>query len=124
MTRTPMAQRHETYLWTYWTQRQLRSDCAFAQFNQNLHCAHFLVIKVAKFLHVDNEESEQTARLRWAYISEGTFSHVAHQILFCSVLLRIGLLNKLIDIYKCRILFPAATFCLKQLAVFLWHFFF
>ena len=45
----------------------------------------------AKFLHADNEDADQTARmhrlvcLRWAHISEGTFSPVASQIIADSV---------------------------------------
>ena len=40
-------------------------------------------MKSAKFLHVDNEDSDPTAgevqadlSLRWAHMSEGTFSYV------------------------------------------------
>ena len=41
----------------------------------------FGIAKNAKFLHADNEDSEQTARmrrlicLRWAHMSDGTFKH-------------------------------------------------
>ena len=38
-------------------QRRFRSDCAFAQSDQNLHWAHFWITKDAKFRHADNEDS-------------------------------------------------------------------
>ena len=55
---------------------------AHAQADQNLHWTHFGIANVAKFLHTDNEDSNQTARMRrlshrQAYVSEGTFSHIA-----------------------------------------------
>ena len=45
-----------------------------------------LIAKDAKFLHADNEDSNQTARMRsliWVFVgctSEGTFSHVVSHI--------------------------------------------
>ena len=45
----------------------------------------FWIAKDSKFLHADNEDSDQTAQadlsLCWALMSEGTFSHVTAQIL-------------------------------------------
>ena len=32
--------------------------------DQNLHWAQFFVVNDAKFLHADNEDSDQTARIR------------------------------------------------------------
>ena len=69
-------------------QRRFRSVCEFAQFDLNLRGA-FCIAKDAKFLNVDNEDSDQTARMRrliWVFFArkclEGTFSHVAvHMVL-------------------------------------------
>ena len=55
----------------------LRRDadaCTFAQSD----CAHLGYPGVKKFLHADNEDSDQTARVLrlisgWAHLSEGTF---------------------------------------------------
>ena len=47
----------------------------------------FRIAKDAKFLHSDNEDSGQTARKHmliwvcWTHMSEGTFPHVAAQII-------------------------------------------
>ena len=39
-------------------------DCAFAQSDQNLHWAHFgFIAKEAKFLHANNEDSDQIAQM-------------------------------------------------------------
>ena len=46
-----------------YTQRRFRSACAFAQSDQNLHW-RFWIVKDAKFLHADNEDSNQTAPMR------------------------------------------------------------
>ena len=52
----------------------------------NMFVGPFWIAKGEKFLHVDNEDSKQTARMRrlnclsWAHISEGTFSHVVTHI--------------------------------------------
>ena len=56
-------------------QRRFRSSCDFEQSNQNLHWADFgyTMYKGAEFLFADNEGSDLS--LRWAYMSEGTFSH-------------------------------------------------
>ena len=45
-------------------QQRFRSACAFAQSDQTLHCVHFWIAKVAKFLHADHEDSDQTAQMR------------------------------------------------------------
>ena len=49
------------------------SACAFAQSDQNPYCAYivFWIAKDAKFLHVYNEDSDQTARMRrliWVFV--------------------------------------------------------
>ena len=52
-------------------QRRFRSACAFAQSDQNLHCAHFWLAKTEKILHADNKDSNQTARTRrliWVFV--------------------------------------------------------
>ena len=52
----------------------------------NMFIGPFWNAEDAKLLHVDNEDSKQTARMRrlnclsWADISEGTFSHVVTHI--------------------------------------------
>ena len=52
----------------------------------------FWIVKVAKYLHVDGKDSDQTAQmhrlrltlsLRWAYMSDGMHSHVMRLLLFC-----------------------------------------
>ena len=43
----------------------------------------FWIAKDAKFLHADNEDCENALAdlsLRWAHMSEGTFSHVAAHV--------------------------------------------
>ena len=43
----------------------------FAQSDQNLHWSHFWKVKDAKFLHADNEDSDQTAQMRrliWIFV--------------------------------------------------------
>ena len=53
-----------------WTGRSFRSACEFAHSDQNLHWAHWRV-KDTKLLHVNNENSEQIARIRrliWIFI--------------------------------------------------------
>ena len=44
--------------------RRFRSACAFAQSDQHLHLAHIEQPRMQKFLHADNEDSDQTARMR------------------------------------------------------------
>ena len=44
-----------------YAQRKFRSACPFAQSDQNLHWAYF---GYKKMLHADNEDSDQTARMR------------------------------------------------------------
>ena len=52
-------------------QRRLRSACAIAQYDQNLHWVHL----GRKFLHADNEYSDLI--LCCEHMSEGTFSNIA-----------------------------------------------
>ena len=61
--RLQMSSSQKTYLRTC-AQRRFRSACAFAQSDLNLRWAHFAIAKDVKFLHADNEDSEQTARMR------------------------------------------------------------
>ena len=67
-------------------QLSFRSDCEFAQSDQNLHWAQFWIAKVAKLLHADNRDAVQTARvcrlicLRPEHMSKGTFLDVLAHI--------------------------------------------
>ena len=45
------------------TMRRIRSACASAQSDQDIHYAHFSTVNDAKFLHADSEDSDQTARM-------------------------------------------------------------
>ena len=45
-------------------QRRFRSACAFAQSDQNLPWGAFWIATDTKFLNADNEDSDQTARMR------------------------------------------------------------
>ena len=67
-----------------YAEQRFISSCAFAQCDQNLHWTHVWIVKDTKFLHVDNEDSNQILHtdlsLHWAYILEGTLSHVATQM--------------------------------------------
>ena len=51
----------------------------FACGSERVNGANFWIAKDATFFHADNEDSDQTAQndltLRWAHISDGTFSH-------------------------------------------------
>ena len=49
--------------------RRFRSACANTEADQNPHWAH--ILERQKFLHVDNEDSDQTARIRrlsWVFV--------------------------------------------------------
>ena len=68
-------------------QRRFRSDCAFAQSDQNLPCAQFEQLKLQRFF-LRTKKTDQTSRMRkltWVVFgrtSEGTFSHVAAEMLY------------------------------------------
>ena len=82
------SQRLKTYIRTS-AQRRLGSACAFAQSYQT-SLGPFWIAKAAKFLRVDNEDYNQTARVRRVstHMSEGTFSHVEAHINFVCLIVR------------------------------------
>ena len=45
-------------------QQRFRSACVFAQCDQNHHWMPFWLVKDAEFLHEDNKDADQTARMR------------------------------------------------------------
>ena len=69
-------------------QRRFRSAYAFAQSGQNLHMTHFgkprkgckVSSCVQRRLLSDCADAQADLSLRWAHISEGTFSHLAAQL--------------------------------------------
>ena len=54
-------------------QRRFRSDCAYAQSDQNLCWAHFWIAKHARFIYAHNDDSDQTVRMR-AHVRRYNFS--------------------------------------------------
>ena len=58
------SQHHKMYLPTSAPSEDSDRDCANAQSDQNLHLAHFWTAKDAIFLHADNKDIDQTARMR------------------------------------------------------------
>ena len=46
----------------FYRQGSFRSARAFPQSHQNFHWAHFQIAKNTKFLHVNNEDSDENAR--------------------------------------------------------------
>ena len=46
-----------------YAQRKFRSACALVQADQNLHLAKIWIAKNAKFFHMSNEDSHETARM-------------------------------------------------------------
>ena len=65
-------------------QQRLKSACASAQSDQCLHCPHDVILHPC-------EDFVQTAQadlnLRWAQMSEGTFSDDEDHLTFCAILL-------------------------------------
>ena len=69
-----------------YAQRRLKSACASAQSDQSLRCPHEETLNSWLSKKGPSEDSDQTARmrrlnLRWARMSEGTFSDVAVQVI-------------------------------------------
>ena len=54
--------------------------CAQRRFRSESSLGAFWIAKDAEFLHAGNEDSDQTARMGIADVSEGTFSHIAANI--------------------------------------------